>query len=60
MPFLHIFQEKLRELPLHVRISEVQQKYVQHVICDAYDKRITTIKQDNHMFYLPKLEHPVW
>jgi hypothetical protein len=32
----------------------------EHIICDAYDKSITTIKQEKVMCCQPKSEHPIF
>jgi hypothetical protein len=33
----------------------------EYVLHDAHDKRFTSIKEkENHMFYLPKSDSPVW
>jgi hypothetical protein len=31
----------------------------EHVICGAYDKKFTIIKQEKHMFCLPNPDSPV-
>jgi hypothetical protein len=57
----HIFQRKLRELPLHLCIRYVQEfvcvniNYVMHMRVESQQIRL-----EKHMLSLPKSDSPVW